>query len=190
MIRANLLPRPKETLRVFGFVLDRGLLRECLLGATVVVAAAASAFGLETLALVRFQREANELTAAVVAHAPVRAESQRLAFEVARYDEFAREMEIARRSGPNVANKLVRIGNAVPARVWLDTLTPTEDHLELTGTSASIDAIGGALVTLGAALPDTAATLVSLERREDDGDLHFTALLGGAVPSAAPGAAR
>jgi hypothetical protein len=163
-MRANLLPPRKETLRLFGVGIERELAATFALGATVVATAAAGTFGLETLACSRLQHGVDVATAAVAAHAPFRARAQALALDVARYQEFARELALVSPSGPERADDVVRVGNALPQQVWLDSLVFSGDHIELGGTSASLQALGTALESLDGARSGSTATLVRLER--------------------------
>jgi hypothetical protein len=179
MIRANLLPASRATWRVFGVALDRERARTCVSACTAIAAVAAATFGLETLAFARLHGEAQRALDAVDAHAPLRLRAARIALDVARYQEFEREMRVMRRSGPGVAADIVRIGNAVPAAVRLDALAVTQDRIELNGTAQSLETMGDALAALDRALPGTAATLVRLERRGDASPLlHFAARVG------------
>jgi len=178
VIRANLLPPPQERLRIFGFAIERELGTAVLLAAATVAGAAAGTLGLETLACARLQGAVTRAEVAARADASVRAQARRLALDVARYQEFAREMAIVSRSGPERAAAVVRVGNAVPPRVWLDGLVPSVDHIDLTGTSASLETMGMALRSLDRALPGSIASLVHLEpRARDSRILRFAARL-------------
>jgi len=164
VIRANLLPPRKEKLRIFGVGIERELAATWAFAAAAVAAVAAGTFGVEALAAARAQRDVDAATAAVAAHAAFRSRAQALALEVARYQEFARELDIVSPSGSERADDVVRVGNALPRRVWLDSLVSSGDHIELSGTSASLEAMGTALAALDGALPGSTATLVRLER--------------------------
>jgi hypothetical protein len=188
MIRANLLPRPSESLALFGFQLDADYLRQALLGVSIVAAIALLGVGIEMLRLHRLGVAANDADAALLARAPVRVESKRLALEVARYQQIAREAGAVRRSGPAAAVAIARIGNAVPARVWLDSLTRTSNGFELSGGSRSVDALSGAMVMLNRALPQRTASLVSIDNRNSASDgIRFTARI---LDATTPGSSR
>jgi Tfp pilus assembly protein PilN len=176
VILTNLLPRRPGRIRIFGVAFDREIARAAFLGGLCVCGCAAGVAAVETATLVDAQRAAHVLALAVAADAPLRTASRRVALDIARYQEFARELALARHTGPDVARAIVRIGNAVPARVWLDTLVPVDGHVELTGTAESVDAVGTALDSLGRDVPQTATALVSLERRDVSGsELRFSA---------------
>ncbi len=178
MIRANLLPPRSERLRFFGVAIERQLAVTFAFATTAVAGAAAATFGLEALACGRLQRDVDVATAEVVAHAPFRVRAQALALDVARYQEFARELAIVSPSGLERADDVVRVGNALPRRVWLDSLVSSGKRIELGGTSASLDAMGTALAALDGALPGSTATLVRLERTEGNARaLRFAAWL-------------
>lgn len=168
MIRSNLLPPRNEKLRLFGLGVEREIAVTLAFAATMIACAAAVTFGLESLAVAQLQRDVDAANATLAAHAPFRARAQALALDVARYQEFARELAIVSASGPERADDVVRVGNAMPPRVWLDSLVSHADHVELTGTSATLDAMGTALAALDAALPASSATLVRLEPLQSD----------------------
>jgi hypothetical protein len=180
MIRANLLPHPNERLTVFGTDINAGYLRQALLGAAIAAAIAILGNGIEMLRLHRYEAAANDTNAALMSRAAMRAESKRLALDVARYQEIAREADDVRRSGPSAAVAIARIGNAIPTGVWLDSLTHTATGYELGGESRSVDALGGAILTLNHALPQRTATLVSIDNREATPDaIRFAARIAG-----------
>ncbi len=178
MIRANLLPRSSDAWRLFGAPIERGFANAILAGLATVSAVAAITFGIETLAFVRLERQAIQAQSAAAAGAPLRERAQHLALDVARYEEFERELQIARSRDSQIAGDVVRVGNAVPPDVRLDGLVATAGRIELTGTSTSLETMGGALDALDRALPGTAATLVNLERRDERSpSLRFAARL-------------
>ncbi len=178
MIRTNLLPPRREQLRIFGVAVERELIAGALVAAGAVAGVAAVALGLETLAYAQLQRDVADASATVAAHAAVRAHAQHVALDVARYQEFAREMAIVGRSGSESAEAVVRIGNAVPPGVWLDGLVPGDGHVDMTGTATSLEALATTLTALDRTLPGSLATFVHLERRDSDSpDLRFAARL-------------
>jgi hypothetical protein len=178
MIRANLLPPRKDKLRFFGVGIEREIAATLAFAATTVAGTAAGTFGLEALVCGRLQRDVDAATATVAAHAPFRAQAQALALDVARYQEFARELAIVSPSGLERADDVVRVGNVLPQRVWLDSLVSAGDHTELSGTSVSLEMMGTALTALDGALPGSNATLVRLERPKSDARaLRFVARL-------------
>ncbi len=181
MIRANLLPRPKERVALAGLDIDAEYVRQALFGLLVVLAVVAIGVGIEMLRLSRLDAAATEQEARIAADAPRRAHVKTLALDVARYQSFAREARAYRRSGSDVAIALARIGNSVPARVWLDSLERQTLGYTVAGESTSVDTLGGTIVSLGKALPQTRATLVNLDNRQADGSgVHFTARVAGA----------
>ena len=186
MMRANLLARPKEMVSLFGIELDSEYLRQGLLGLAIVFAIAVLGIGMETLRLHRIEGAALDQEAVLAARASERNDSKKLALDVARYQEIAREEDSVRRSGAVAAVSIARIGNAVPARVWLDSLTHDTGGFELIGGSRSVDALGGAMLDLGAALPGRKAALVNIDNRSGSGDgVHFTARIANAAPAGA-----
>ena len=165
---------------MFGTEINAGYLRQALLGAAIVAAIAFLGNGIELLRLHRIEAAATDSDAALMSRAAMRAESKRLALEVARYQEIAREADDVRRSGPSAAVAIARIGNAVPAGVWLDSLSRAATGYELSGESRSVDALGGAMLTLNRALPERKATLVSIDSRDAAPDaIRFSARIAG-----------
>jgi hypothetical protein len=186
-MRANLLPRPKELVTVFGLELDAKHLRQALLGIAVVACVALIGIGIESLRLHRIESAAAAEEATLAENAPKREEAKRLALDVARYQEIAREEETVRRSGALAAVRIARIGNAIPSRVWLDSLTHEASGYELVGGSRSVDALSGAMLGLGAALPGRATALVNIDNRDQLADgVRFTARISDDTASAEP----
>jgi hypothetical protein len=186
MIRANLLPRPKEHITFFGLSLNGERLREALLGLLVVLFVALLGIGIELIRLQRLQGAASDAERFLSAQARERAEAKSLALDVARYQEYSREAQAMRDSGARAAVAIARIGNRTPAHVWLDSIAPTHQGYGLTGQSKSIDSLGIAVLSLGRALPGERAALVSTEHHEGD-TLRFTASITNTDPNPTPG---
>lgn len=184
MIRANLLPRPKETISLFGLELDREYLRQALVGLAIVIGVALIGIAIEQLHIRNLQAQALDQESAIAANALRRAEAKALANDVAHYQEFARQAQLFRRTGADAAIEVARVGNRVPSGVWLDGLAHTGTGYDLTGGARSIDAVSGAILALGSALPGNAASLVNVANKPDDG-IAFSARVG--TPSASPG---
>lgn len=194
MIRANLLPRPKDRIAIAGVDIDAEYLRQLLFAMLAVVLIAAIGIAIEMFRIARLQAAATEQEARIAREAPRRAELKTLALEVARYQSFAREAQTHRRSGADVAVTLAEIGNRVPNRVWLDSLAKQNDGYDLAGGATSVDTLGATIVSLGHALPDGRATLVNMDNQQPDGKgVHFTARIveaGGAQTISLRGASR
>lgn len=187
MIRANLLPRPKDRVGIAGVDIDIEYLLGLAVAVLVVVVVAAIGISIEMFRVARLEAAAAEQESRIAAQAPQRAALKALALEVARYQSFAHEAFAYRRSGADVAVALARIGNTVPERVWLDSLQQQGDGYDVVGIASSIDRVGTTIVSLGRALPDAHATLVTMEGERSDGRaLHFTAHVAGAVPAPQP----
>ena len=185
MIRANLLPRPKERVLLLGLDIDVDYLRQAVVGLAIVVAVALLGIGIESLRLHRLEAAAADADAAIAAGAPARAESKRLALDVARYQEFSREARLYRRSGADAAVALARIGNTLPDRVWLDAMDHDAGGYRLTGGSHSVDALGGTILAIGRALPSARASLVNIDNHDAARNgVRFTARV--AVPAETP----
>jgi len=168
MMRANLLPRPKESIALFGFDFDADYLRQALLGFAIAGAIALTGAGIETLRLQRYLTAAANAEAALLASSARRSETKRLALDVARYQEITREAAAVRESGPAAAAQIARLGNSVPSGVWLDSLAHSGGGFEVNGSSRSVDGLGRALVALGAAQQGPAASLLSIDNRNPE----------------------
>ncbi len=190
MMRANLLPRPKERVGLAGIDVDAEYLRQALFALAIVAIVALAGVGIESLRISRLEAAADEQDRIVASHAPMRAQIKALALEVARYQSFAREAQAYRRSGADAAIALARIGNSVPANVWLTSLEHQSAGYDVVGGAESVDQLGSAMLSLGHAMPSSAATLVNIDNREREGTVRFTARVGGtAIADAASAAA-
>ncbi len=185
MIRANLLPRPKERVGIAGIDFDAEYLRQSLLALAIVAIVAFAGVGIESLRVSRLETATAEQDRAIAANAPQRAEVKALALEVARYQSFAREAQAFRRSGADAAVALARIGNSVPERVWLTSLEHQTAGYDLVGAARSVDVLGGTMLSLARALPGANATLVNIDNRDRGEGVRFTARV---AERATPGA--
>ncbi len=178
VIRANLLPRRRETISAFSFELELDLLRELGLAIAIVVVVAMIGVEIERLRVDRLADAASQLEARVAANAPQREESRQLMLDVARYQEFEREASANQRSGTLAATAVATIGNAVPENVWVDEITRADNGYTIAGGSRSVDSLAGAIASLGRARPTDRASLVNISNRERGGaGVHFTARL-------------
>lgn len=189
MIRANLLPRPKDRIAIAGIDIDTEYLRQALVALFFVLVVAAIGIAIEMFRIARLGTAAAEQEVRIASEAPRRAELKAIALEVARYQSFAREAQTYRRSGADVAVTLAKIGNSVPSRVWLDSLAKQNDGYDVVGGALSVDTLGATIVSLGRALPEARATLVNMDAAQTNGGtIHFTArILGTAAPLGASG---
>ncbi len=179
MIRANLLPRPKDDVRLFGFAVDAEYVRAALAGAAVVLLVAAVGFGIVRARIARLTALVANADAAIAERAPQRLEAKGLALDVARYQAFSRETTAFRRSGSDAAIVVARIGNSVPRAVWLDELERGPDGYTVAGGARSVDAIGETMLALATSLPAARAELVSLDARSGEAHaIRFSAHVG------------
>lgn len=174
MIRANLLPRPKERIGLGGIDFDAEYLRQVIVALAVVAAIALAGIGIESLRVARLEAAANQQDALIATNAARRNEAKALALEVARYQGFAREAQAYRRSGADAAFELAKIGNSVPDRVWLTSLDHQNSGYDVVGGARSVDALGGTMLSLARALPETNAKLVNIDNHDASG-VRFTA---------------
>ncbi len=188
MIRANLLPRRRETINAFSIEIELDLLREFALACAIVFVVAIIGVEIEHLRIDRLTDAASQLETRVAADATQREQSRQLMLDVARYQEFEREASAYRRSGTLAATAVATIGNAVPEHVWVDEITRADNGYTIAGGSRSVDSLAGAIASLGRAQPNDRASLVNISNRERDGaGVHFTARLApAAVASAQP----
>jgi Tfp pilus assembly protein PilN len=180
MIRANLLPRRRSSFAAFGLEIDFESARQALAGIALVAVVAGVGNGIEHARIANLQAEVAEQEAAVTARAPAREEARRLALDVARYEEFTREAAIHRRSGAAAAVAVARIGNALPASLWLDTIDRDAAGYGLAGGARTVDAVGRAMLSLEALAPGEHTELVALDAHPADRSpgLHFSAHVG------------
>lgn len=174
MVRANLLPRPKERIGIGGFDCDIEDVRHGFYGIFTIVAVVVMGVSIEVSRLHRLDDAASKQEARLTLDAPQRARVKSLALDLARYQRFAREAENYGRSGADVAIAIARIGNGVRARVWVDTLDHQNDTFAVSGVAKSVDSLGLTIVSLGRALPRTHAMLVNIDNRASEG-VHFSA---------------
>lgn len=170
MMRANLLPRPRVTIDLFGFALDSDHFRTALFGCVVVLAVSLIGYGIERIRLHRLESLALQSEVTFSASATRRAETKSLALEVARYQEFAREARSLRRSGPDAVIEIARIGNSVPSHVWLESLNREMRGYRVAGRSQSVDSLSGTILSLGRALPGAGASVIDIDNRAADGE--------------------
>ena len=177
MIRANLLPRPRERVGFGGLDVDAEHARQALLGFTIVALVALVGIAIESFRVGRLEAVAAEQDRAIAAQTTMRARVKTLALDVARYQTFAREARRFRESGADAAIALARIGNSVPDRVWLTSLERQDGGYEVVGAARSVDGLGAAMFALGASTPRTRATLVNIDNRTQTDGVRFTARL-------------
>ncbi len=177
MMRANLLPRPKESVGAFGVEFDADHARQALTGLALVAVVTLLGTGIEQFHVRTLQTAAGQLETLLAARSAAREDSKRLALEVARYQEFERRLQMARRTGADAALAIARLGNRVPDHVWLDSLTRTDGGYDLNGGAVDVDVVGRAIAGLERALPSNTAALVSVENRSADG-VRFAARIG------------
>lgn len=182
MIRANLLPQTHEAKRLFGIALDGRYLKAAAFALAAITLVALGGTAVEELRLRRLERAAVMLEDALTAKSGERRALERLALDVARYQEFAREATAFRDSGADAAIRVARIGNLLPADVWLDSIERDDGGLMLSGGSRTVDALGRTIATLQRSLPYADASLLSIENRtEGRADVHFRARVASAA---------
>ena len=182
MIRANLLPRPKERVSLFGFRLDTQYVRQAALGLAIVIAVALIGMTLERVHIGALEAKAADLESGIALDAARRNEAKSLANDVAHYQEFARQAQLFRRSGADAAVAVAQIGNRVPVGVWLDGMSHAGSGYDLSGGARSIDAVSGTVLALGSALAGSEATLVNVENKPSEG-IAFSARVTSAFSS-------
>jgi Fimbrial assembly protein (PilN) len=149
--------------------------RQALTGLGSVIAIVIVGIAIETFRLQRLETMAHNSDTALFARASMRVKSQRLTNDLARYREIGREAKTVRLSGPFAAVSIARIGNAIPARVWLESLDRTSNGFELSGQSLSVDALSEAMLSLARVSSHGTALLVSIDRRDTTSNIiRFT----------------
>jgi hypothetical protein len=188
VIRANLLSRPRERVSLFGASIDADDARQGLAGLGLIALVAGIGIGAERMRLDAARAQLDAFEDAIARRAPERAAAKRLAFDVARYEQFAREAAALRTSGAEEALHIVRIGNAVPDAIRLTGLEhDRRGGYAIDGESSSLAAIGGAISHLGASVAGARAELISLDAREPDAkrirfSAHLDEPLSGTIP--------
>jgi Tfp pilus assembly protein PilN len=177
MTRANLLPRSRTKLALFGLALDGARVAQALTGIAAIALAGAAAAGIELYRLHLLEEASARQTALIRANDARRAAVRSLALEVSRLEDVRDTAAGLRSSGNEAAVQLARIGNAIPPGVWLDRIVWNSRTFELAGDASSIDAAGSAVTLLVRAFPQRSALLTSLHRRDDEA-YAFDAELG------------
>jgi Tfp pilus assembly protein PilN len=142
MIRANVLPRPKESISLFGIRVDSEYAREALgaLGLSILIASIG--LSLEAMRIAHLEADVAEQERAIVSRSIERAAAKELALETARYELIDRDARLYRTSGNAIAAQIARIGNRIPSGVWLDTIEHTNSGYTVSGDARSIAGIG------------------------------------------------
>jgi hypothetical protein len=163
MIRANVLPRPKEAVSLFGIRVDAEYAREALgaLGLTVLIASIG--LSLDAMRIAHLEADVAEQERAIDARAIERASANDLALETARYERIDRDARLYRSSGNAIAVQIARLGNRTPIGVRLDTMEHTESGYTVSGDASSIAGIGDAIAGFSHAPGILQADLVSID---------------------------
>ncbi len=191
VIRANLLPRRRETISLLSIEIDLDIVREIGIALAIVFAVVLIGIAIERLRIDRISAAASGAEALVAQNAPRREELRRLMLDVARYQEFEREAAAYSRSGAVAALRVARIGNSVPANVWVDEIARADGGYTISGGSHTVDALASTISALGRVGSDERATLVSITNHGNPGaNVHFSARLAppAVVPVPAPAA--
>lgn len=186
MIRANLLPRPKERVGFAGIDIDAEYLRQCACAIALIAIVTLVGVGIETFRLSHLRAAAESQNAVIAMNAPLRAKIASLALEVARYQNISREAHAFHRSGADVAIAIARIGNSIPANVWLTSLAHESLGYDVVGGANTVDDLGGTMLSLGRALPRSTARLVNIDNRSRSDAVVFTARVDAPTPESAP----
>jgi len=174
MIRANLLPQATAKVALFGFALNAHFVRQICIATACVALAAAASGGIELRRLHDTEDDAARQNALVTANDARRAEVRAVALELAHLQDVRESATDLRDSGNRVALEIARIGNAIPAGVWLDRLAWSAQTFELAGGTSSLEAAGSTAAFLERDAPRGRAILTDVRRR-DDGRYAFAA---------------
>jgi len=176
MIRANLLPRPKESVSLFGLRVDSEYAREAIAALGLSLLVASIGFSLETLRIAHLEADVAAQERAIDARSTERASAKDLAIETARYERIDRDAHLYRTSGNAIAVQIARLGNRTPNNVWLDTMEHTESGYTVSGNARSIAGVGNAMAAFGGAPDILRADLVSIDaKRSGSEPAAFTA---------------
>lgn len=183
MIRANLLPQPRQRVGFAGFEVDVDTLRQAFFGLAIVGLVTIVGVAVESLRVARLETFAAQQDREIAAQAMMRADVKAVALDVARYQNFAREARLVRESGAEAARTIARIGNGVPDGVWLTSLERQDSGYEIVGAAKTLDRLGAAMISLGDAWQQARATLVTIDNRSGVDGVRFTARLAANAPS-------
>jgi Tfp pilus assembly protein PilN len=173
-MRANLLPQERRRLELFGTSLDLEFLRRALGLAALLAVTFGAVAALQSLRAEMYRRDASVLETQLAVHDRLRQRIAALARDVAALQRIDRASEVARSSGNRVALDTVRVGNAIPRGVWLDTLGRSGGDYFLSGGAFGISAVAETLHSIDVAQPQLAATLVRLDRPIVGDAVRFT----------------
>jgi Tfp pilus assembly protein PilN len=163
MIRANLLPRPKESISFFGLRVDSEYAREAIAALGLSVLVAAIGFSIENFRVSHLEVDIADQERAIDARSIERASAKDLALATARYERIDRDARLYRSSGNAAAVQVARIGNRIPKDVWLDTMEHTGSGFTVSGDSQSIGDIGTAIAAFAGAPDIQRADLLSID---------------------------
>lgn len=171
MIRANLLPRERSRVVILGLSLEIDRIHYAAAVALIATLAFSATAAIEWWRAQYVREAALRLEVSLARQDHLRRRVASLAREVALLQQIDRESEDAHHSGNDAAAALGRIGNAVPAGVWLDALTPAPDGYLMSGGGRSLDEIAAMLSAF--ARLDAAVALVRIEQPIGSNRLGF-----------------
>ncbi len=162
---------------MFGLSLDTDHLRAFFAGIALVALVASVGLALERMRIARMTSSLERAETELARHAPERNDVRTAIAEIARYRAFAHDAAAFRRSGTDAAIAIARIGNAIPAHVWLDRLERDDTGYALGGGARTIEAVGRTMLALENLDAASRAELVSLDTPPagDPNDLRFSA---------------
>jgi Tfp pilus assembly protein PilN len=173
-MRANLLPQERRHLELFGASLDLEFLKRTLGLAALLAVTFGAVAAIQSLRAEIYRRDAFALETQLAVHDLSRQQVAGLARDVALLQRIDRASELARSSSSRVVLDTVKVGNAIPRGVWLDTLGRSGDNYFLSGGAFGIGAVSEMLHSIAAAQPELAATLVRLDRPITGDTVRFT----------------
>jgi len=187
MIRANLLPRPKEHLNVFGFRIDAEYFKETMLALLAVSVVALTCIAFEYFRAYRLAAASIDAEAIIASQSDHRRKTHEVALDLARLQALERATGILHNTGNDAALAIARIGNPFPAGTWLDAISVTNaGAFRLSGGARDIDSLSVAIRNLAHAGAGGASPAVDIAD-PDQGALRFTIRASGAL---APGGSR
>ena len=173
-MRTNLLPPERRQIEVFGATIKLEFLRQTL-GLTALAAVLFfAAAGIQRLRLAGYQHDAASIETKLQENARVRRRIATAARELAQLQRLDEASANARDSGNRVAVEIVKIGNAIPRGVWLETLARTGSDYIVSGGAVGLEAVADTLQSLRAGDSRLAATLVRLDQPQASASSHFT----------------
>ncbi len=173
-MRANILPQERRRIDLLGGSLDLEVVKRTLTILSLAAITFVGVAGIQWLRAEAYRRQATRLETELGANDHLRQRIAKLAREVALLQRIDEASDASRYSGNRVGVEIIRIGNAIPPGVWLDTLGRNADGYLLSGGARGLEALGNTLHALATDSLRLPATLVRFDQPPTTDALRFT----------------